>query len=115
MKTNSERNSNKTHQERIMEIALRTRGNLFPETIDEVKEFERKFGRTEIILPTDLLEPDFLNSKSNKNKKSKNKTQHSEKLAMAARSGIHKLPEEVLKQMFLDRKKADAKRKSKHR
>lgn len=107
-------NSKETQQEKMIEKALRTGGFIFPETIDEVKEFERIYGTTDVILPAELQEPNFLYTQARKIGKAKVATLHPENLAMAAREGSnHQLPDDIKKRMAEDRKKADLKRKRK--
>jgi hypothetical protein len=98
-------------QEAIIQKALKTGGFLFPETVDEVIEFEKSFGNTDVILPEDLQQPLFLEVISKKASKAKIIPLHEEKLALAARDGSAQITEEVRKKMETDRKKADAKAK----
>lgn len=98
-------------QERVIKKALRTGGFLFPETVDEVIEYEKSFGDTDVILPGDLQQPLFLETPSKKTSKEKIVALNEEKLAMAARVGSAKITDEVRKKMEVDRKKADAKTK----
>ena len=102
-------NINETKQEKMIQKAFRTGGFLFPETPEEVAAFEKKFGNTDIILPEELREPAFLNSKQTSAVKKK-LSQTTENLAMAAREGS-KLPEEVLKKMKEHREKAKREKK----
>jgi len=110
---NAKCNSKEIHQEKMINKALRTGGFIFPETIDEVKEFERIYGKTDVILPAELQEPDFLYSKSKEKGHPKVANLDSENLAMAARKGINQLPEEIISKMKKDRKRVEAKRKRK--
>jgi len=64
MKNRISDDSNNNLQEKMIEQALKTGGFLFPESIEEVKEFERIYGTTDVILPVELQEPTFLYSKS---------------------------------------------------
>jgi hypothetical protein len=95
----------------MIEKAFRTGGFIFPETVDEVKEFERIYGRTDVILPAELQNLDFLYSQFKKSSKKKITIIHSENLAMAAREGNDQLPDEIKNLMAEHRKKADSKRK----
>jgi hypothetical protein len=104
-------NSKETQQEKMIEKALRTGGFIFPETVEEVKEFERIYGKTDVMMPTELQEPDFLYSQKKKIGKIKMVTLHSENLAMAAREGSNHMPDEIKFRMAEDRKKVDLKRK----
>ena len=113
MKKAANQNSTETKREKMIEKALRTGGFIFPQTVDEVKEFERLYGTTDVILQPELQNPEFLLSKSVEIG-AKIITMHpSENLAMAARMGSSQLPDEIKKQMAEDRKKADVKRKPK--
>lgn len=102
---------NTSHEEKILRKALRTGGFVFPETVDEVNEFERIYGATDVILPAELESANFLISQSPKIRKGHVVKLHVENLAMAAREGSTSLPDEIKKMMAEDRKKADAKRK----
>ena len=104
-------NQTQNRQEELIQKALRTGGFLFPETVDEVIEFEKSFGNTDVILPEDLQQPLFLETPSKKTSKAKIITLNDEKLAMAAREGSAKITDEVRKRMEVDRKKVDAKTK----
>ena len=97
-------NTNEAKQEKLIQKAFRKGGFLFPETPEEVAEFEKRFGNTDIILPDELREPTFLTSKRSTSAKKK-LSEKSENLAMAAREGSQ-LPDEVLKKMKEDRDKA---------
>lgn len=100
-------------QEKIIEKAIRTGGFAFPKTISEVKEFERIYGTTDVILPIELQDTGFLYSQSNQINKTKTETFECDNLAWAAREASCLLPEEIKKKMAEDRKKADIKRKRK--
>jgi len=91
-------NSNKAlakHQERIIEKALKTGGFIFPQTVEEVKEFERIYGTTDMILPVKLQTPTFLDSLDKKEHNSRVVKFPCEDFAMAAREGSKSLPTEV--------------------
>lgn len=96
MKKNTE-NITDIQKEILIQIALRTGGFLFPETPEEVIEFEKQFGNTDLVLPEDLNKPSFLNPKISTLIKKKRLTAN-ENLAMAARKGSQ-LPEQILKRM----------------
>lgn len=98
-------------QERMIQKALKTGGFLFPETLDEMIEFEKNFGDTDVILPEDLQYPSFLEEPVKKISKTKTVSLLSENLAFAAREGSAKITEEVRKRMEADRKEADSKQK----
>ena len=110
-KTNVAVDQVQNQHEKLIQKALKTGGFLFPETVDEVIEFEKSFGNTDVILPEDLQQPLFLDTPSKKTSKAKVIALHEEKLAMAAREGSSKITEDVRKRMDADRKKADVKAK----
>jgi hypothetical protein len=96
-------------QEELIQNALRTGGFLFPKTVAEVEEFEKKFGITNVTLPEDLQVPNFLHNKTKKPTKAKVIGIQGKNFAMAAREeNTLKLSEETLALMEEDRKKADA-------
>ncbi len=64
MKPKKSKTKSASKPKKKIERTLRTGGFLFPETVDEVKEFERIYGATDVILPTELQEPHFLRSQS---------------------------------------------------
>lgn len=101
--------TNETREEKTVQKAFRKGGFLFPETLEEVADFEKRFGTTDIILPEELHEPSFINSKRSAPAKKK-LSEPTENLAMAAREGSQ-LPEEVLKKMKEHRDKAKSKKK----
>jgi hypothetical protein len=102
MKKTTDNNTNIKIQEEMIEKALREGGFLFPETPEEVAEFEKKFGSTDVILPEDLRQAPH----PKKNRVVKlNKQEKQQNLAMAAREGSQ-LPEEIQKKMKEDREKA---------
>ena len=112
MKKKSIANTNiDSQQEEMIQKALRTGGFLLPETPEEVAEFERKFGNTDILLPEALRVPDFLNTKADAAISKKPKI-IAENLAMAARDGSH-LPDDILKAMKEHRHKAKQEKKKK--
>lgn len=113
MKKTTSVNSMQDQQEKMIEKSLRTGGFIFPETVDEVKEFERIFGTTDVILPTELQEPSFLYTQPKKGGKAIVAKLQPENLAMVARDGFSQLPDEIKKRMAQDRKNADTKRKRK--
>ena len=96
-----------SEKEQMIQDALRTGGYLFPQTVAEVEEFERKFGTTNTLLPEDLKIPHFLEkAKSSKKTNTKHLAVENEHFSMAAREGAPRLPNEILQQMEDDRKKA---------
>lgn len=112
MKKNKSDNS-KAIQEKMIEQALRTGGYVLPTSDDEIREFERIYGTTDVILPEELQEPNFLYSSPKKKQSAKIKELNANDFAMAARQGAENLPDEVRKRMEEDRRKADARRKRK--
>lgn len=112
MKKKSIANTNiVSQQEQIIQRALRTAGFLLPETPEEVAEFERKFGSTDILLPEALQTPDFIKTKPVISI-SKKPQIILENLAMAARDGSQ-LPDDILKAMKEHRQKAKQEKKKK--
>lgn len=105
--------SKSNQQEKMIEQALKTGGFLFPETVEEVKEFERIYGTTDVILPAELQEPTFLYSKSGKGNSSKVVKFPSENFAMAAREGSSELPKEIQQKIIKDIKNVERKVKKK--
>ena len=105
--------SDNIHQNEMIEKALKTGGFLFPETVAEVKEFERLFGTTDVILPAELEDSAFLYSKSGKKSNSKIVEFPCDNFAMAARDGSSELPIEIQQQIISDIEKAELKKKGK--
>jgi hypothetical protein len=99
---------NEKDQKVDLEYLLRTNGYLFPETVNEVSEYERRFGDTDIILPDEMQEPTFLEKALAKlpNNNLKAILPEKDNFAVAARSqkGSH-LPEHIKKKMEDDRAK----------
>jgi hypothetical protein len=108
-------NSQNDQQEQMIEKALNTGGFLFPKTVDEVKEFERIYGTTNVILPLELQEPDFLNLELENKTKTKVVKFPSENFAMAAREGSSKLPSEIQQKIIQDIKNSHSKKKKKRK
>ncbi|MDP2174943.1 MAG: hypothetical protein Q8K70_03430 [Bacteroidota bacterium] len=100
-------------QEKMIEQTLKTSGFLFPETVEEVKEFERIYGSTDVILPAELHEPTFLYTKSGIGNSSKVVKFPSANFAMAAREGKSDLPNEIQQKIIKDIKDAERKIKKK--
>ncbi len=108
MKNHSKANSSKREkQEELIQKAMHNSGFLFPETIEEVEEFERIYGTTAIILPEVLRTPVFPDDLVTK--KPLEKLMTAPKLAMAAKGAKHKMTDEVSRQMAAERRVADAK------
>lgn len=100
--------SNEKDQNLNIEKLLRTNGYLFPETVNEVNEYEKKYGNTNIILPDDMQSLSFLEKAiSRLPQKDLNEIkQANENFAIAARAENGKeLPEHIKKQMEVDRNK----------
>jgi hypothetical protein len=115
MKKVISKDSKKESQDRIIEEALRTGGFLFPTTVSQVIEFERIYGATDAILPSELQDPTFLHSQTKKKVSLLGERLISENFAMAAREGSSEIPSEIQKRMEEDRKKYDANRKRKEK
>ena len=107
MKKDAKENANDKKKDKMIQQALRTGGFLFPETPEEVVEFEKRFGHTDVILPEDLREAPLPNKNSALKLTPREKK---ENLAMAAREGSQ-LPDEVIKKMKEDREKARKRKK----
>jgi hypothetical protein len=112
MDNGTNKNPNAKDQTLNLEFLLRTNGYLFPETVNEVSEYEKRFGDTDIILPDDMQEPTFLekalsNLPGNKLTAIKN---NDENFAIAARfeKGTE-LPEHIKKKMEEDRNNSENK------
>ena len=95
------RNQTTEQQDKMIEKALRTSGFLFPKTIDEIKEYEKIYGTTSVILPPDLESPEFIyNKKKIAGKILKLHTE--DNFAMAAREGKKGMPEEIKNKILSD-------------
>ena len=105
----------KNQKEKIIEKALKTGGFIFPQTVNEVKEFERLYGATDVILPTELESPTFLDSSKKSGSNSRVVKFPTEDFAMAAREGSNSLPPEVKQKIVDDIKASEAKKKRKNR
>ena len=101
--------NNEIQQEKSIQKAFQEGMFLFPETPEDVAEFEKKFGSTDIILPDELQEPTFITSKRKESIK-KSSTEIKENFAMAAREGSS-VPKDILKSMKEHRDKARQKKK----
>ena len=104
------KNEKKTADSRglVIEKALRLSGFIFPQTVEQVKEFERIYGDTDILLPPDLNEPNFLYER-----KGKKHIQIEDqcRFAMAARAGSNSIPPDVKQKIISDIKRERARRK----
>lgn len=109
MKKQISQKNQESRNERIIQQALKTGGFLFPTTINEVENYELNYGSTDVILPEELQEPDFLFNNSGK-KLINNESW--ETIAMAARDGIDAIPEHIQKRMKQEREIARRNKKS---
>lgn len=107
----STKKSTANTEDLTIEFVLKTNGFLFPETVEEVIEFEKNFGNTNVILPNSLETPDFLYTK--KSNSTIIQSAQPENLAMAARNGKNTIPNDVLEIMKSDRRKSDLENKIK--
>ena len=96
-------------KEEIIQHALRIGGFLFPTTISEVENYELSYGSTDIILPEELQEPDFL---FNEHERTSINNESIETIAMAARDGIDAIPEHIKKRMKQEREIARRNKKT---
>jgi hypothetical protein len=97
----SKKTTNDQEQDKMIEKALRISGFLFPKTIDEIKEYEKIYGTTSVILPPDLESPDFIYNK--KTSVAKIMKLHEENnFAMAARDGKAGMPAEIKNKILSD-------------
>ncbi|MGZ3858140.1 MAG: hypothetical protein ACXVMS_01325 [Flavisolibacter sp.] len=100
-KTNQPKES--LHHEELIQKVLKSNKKLFPETVEEVMEFEQKYGTTDIILPEELQEPTFLYSFEEADVIN---TPFQYVTAVAARNENEEIPGDIRKRMDEDRKKA---------
>ncbi|MDB5142513.1 MAG: hypothetical protein JWQ66_1226 [Mucilaginibacter sp.] len=107
MKTASNNDQTEKNENLNIEYILRTNGYLFPETINEVIEYEKKFGDTDITLPDDMKIPDFLNKPlSLKSEKPVKEKTIQENFVLAARmENCSSLPDHIKKRMEEDKNK----------
>ncbi len=110
MKQATERPTSTT-EDLPIEFILKTNGFLFPETVEEVIEFEKNFGNTDVILPVELENPEFLYTQKSNSTIVQGSTP--DNLAMAARNGKNFISDEVLESMKNDRRNSDLRRKDK--
>lgn len=111
MKTKNADKSKDNQQNKLIETTLKTSGFLFPKTVEEVKEYERVYGTTDIILPLELQESTFLYTESIEVQNLNLEILPSDNFAMAAREGVsNNLPEEIQRKIIEDIKKAEQKR-----
>lgn len=110
MKTTNADKSKDNQQNKLIETTLKTSGFLFPKTVEEVKEYERVYGTTDVILPLELEEPTFLYTKSEEAQNLNLEILPSDNFAMAAREGLsNNLPDEIQQKIIEDIKKAEQK------
>jgi ubiquinone biosynthesis protein COQ9 len=98
-----------SRKEKIIQHALKTSGFLFPTTINEVENYELTYGSTDIILPEELQEPDFL---FNEQERRLINNESLETIAMAARDGIDAIPDHIKKRMKQEREIARRNKKT---
>lgn len=108
MKTTDTKKSNDIQQNKLIEDALKTSGFLFPETVEEVEEFERIYGQTEVILPRELQEPTFLYFETENGHFIKTISLTLDNFAMVAREGLSKLPIDIQQRIIDDIKKTES-------
>lgn len=101
MKTNSDK-SKIGELKKMIEETLKTGGFLFPETVEEVKEFERIFGTTDLFIPSELAELTFLFKNSKADCKIQTVIPPAENIAMAAREGSNVLPDQIKQRIIED-------------
>lgn len=101
---------NEKEQDKMIEKALRTSGFLFPKTVDEIKEYERIYGTTSVILPPDLESPDFLYNKKKTTGKIL-KLHAEDNFAMAARDGKLEMSEKIKNKILSDIDASEKKQK----
>ena len=109
---NARKNISVKKQQSITKGTQKSNGYLFPQTVEEVIEFERIYGRTDVILPDDLQ---YGQIEFNPVEKSFAFVKGSTKprLSMAARDGAKVLPIEIIRQMEEDVNKFEEKKKKK--
>ncbi len=107
MKKRANNNSENYQQNRMIERSLKTGGFLFPETFEDVREFERIFGATDVILPAELQEPTFIYP--NEKVEFNSVEPENDNFAMAAREGTSELPKEIQQKIINDIKSAEKK------
>lgn len=98
----SPKNQN-SEKEEIIQRALKTGGFLFPTTVNEVESYELTHGSTDIILPEELQEPNFLFTT---NEKTLNDNESKPTVAMAARDGKNFIPDHIKERMKQEREAA---------
>lgn len=100
-------------EEKLIEFTIRTQGFLFPETVQEVIEFEKIYGTTEITLPEHLKSSSFLENQPaqphNYNLPTLSDTNSN--FAFAAREGKKPVPDHIREKMLKDRNDAELKYK----
>lgn len=93
-------------QEEVIEKVLKSNKKLFPETIQEVMEYEAKYGSTDITLPESLQNPTFIYTMPQLDSVSFQTDAIIS--AVAARNEGIELTPEIKKRMGIDRKNARA-------
>jgi hypothetical protein len=110
MNNPSKNESHSPKKNKLIEKALRVGGYSFPQTIDEVSEFERLYGTTDVILPPELQEPFFLYAHFELNPKINASPDQKTAISMAAREGSSILPVEIKSRIIQDIKTEEAKK-----
>src|SRR5262245_26443855 len=109
MKKVTKNDSTDPKKRNLIEKALRYGGYSFPQTIDEVSEFERLFGSTDVLLPPDLQEPFFLYAMLDSNPESNKMEDQRAKFSLAAREASSQLPEDIVNKIIRDIQSEEAK------
>lgn len=102
---------NNHSQESIIQKTLRTSGFIFPETPEEVNEFENQFGTTDVDVPNQLKDLSFMDNRtSSKLSKVLDNKFSITNLAMVARGGME-LPNDIIEKMKNDRESIKKKKR----
>jgi len=112
MPNNPRGQSNQQSQHVLPKKVTKVSGFSVPQTVEEVIEFERIYGRTDFILPDELQDLEFHYDKKS-NSFNVTKVKLNDNFAMAAREGTRVLPMKIKKQIMLDIEKVQAKKKQK--
>ncbi|RIH66187.1 hypothetical protein D1164_04555 [Mariniphaga sediminis] len=112
MKKQSNSKYQDSQKEMNIQRALRTGGFLFPENVDEVEEYELLYGNTDFILPEELQEPVFLDTKKSEDIIFPDTT-NTVRVTMAARDGKNFIPEHIKEKMKQERDIARSKKNKK--
>ncbi len=99
----AENTKNTSDFEKYVQHALKSFGFLFPSTEEDVIEFEKRCGNTEVILPEQLREPDFLYTGTNPQDSLKVLNIYESHAHAARNSNGSYIPDEVRERMKKDR------------